>query len=358
MELAELRFTWDELGRQDPLWAILTNPAKKGKKWDKEEFFQTGEYDIKSVLDYTGALKLRYPRARALDFGCGVGRLTQALCNHFQECWGVDIAQSMIDFARQYNQHGSRCKYYVNESDDLGLFEDDSFDFIYTNIVLQHIDPSYSKNYIKEFLRTLRPTGVVIFALPSDPIILESMPDSAYRAQITTPDAAANMEAGSQATLKVKVKNISDSTWLSWADSQGKSNIHLGNHWLSPTRQLLVHHDARASLPQSLKPGMESELQLTVTAPNEPGNYIMVLDMVLEGITWFHDKGSDTTDLRVCVTGSSRWRMAMPEPAMKMHNIPKSEVIDLIQRCNGTLIDIQPDNSAPGWVGYRYCVTK
>jgi len=358
MELAELRSTWDELGRQDPLWAILTQPAKKGQKWDRAEFFKTGEHNIKSVMNYLDALKLRFPRDRALDFGCGVGRLTQALCNYFQECRGVDIAQSMIDLARQYNQHGSRCMYYVNGSDDLGLFEDNSFDFIYTNIVLQHIDPIYSKNYIKEFLRTLRPAGIVIFALPSDPIILESMPDSAFRAQITTSNAVIVLEAGSQATLNVKVKNVSDSTWLNRADSLGKSIIHLGNHWLSSTRQLVVHHDARASLPQSMKPGMESDLQLTVTAPNEPGNYIMVLDMVLEGVTWFHDKGSHTTDLQVCVKGSSQKQMPIPEPAMKMHNVPKSEVLDLLQRCKGRLIDIQPDYSAPGWVGYRYCATK
>ena len=33
---------WDGHARRDPLWAILSDPAKKGGRWDTERFFQTG----------------------------------------------------------------------------------------------------------------------------------------------------------------------------------------------------------------------------------------------------------------------------------------------------------------------------
>jgi predicted TPR repeat methyltransferase len=52
-------------------------------------------------------------RDTALDFECGVGRVTQALCARFARCDGVDIAGSMIRLARQYNRFGDRCQYYV-----------------------------------------------------------------------------------------------------------------------------------------------------------------------------------------------------------------------------------------------------
>ena len=109
-------------------------------------------------------------RKKTLDFGCGVGRLTQALASYFDEVHGVDIAPSMIELAKQHNFYKHKCFYHLNERDNLQLFGDRSFNFIYTNITLQHIHPTYSKNYIKEFLRILAPGGLLIMQLPSEKI--------------------------------------------------------------------------------------------------------------------------------------------------------------------------------------------
>ena len=38
-DFADLQSTWEDLAKQDPLWAILSVPAKKGGKWNLEEFF-------------------------------------------------------------------------------------------------------------------------------------------------------------------------------------------------------------------------------------------------------------------------------------------------------------------------------
>jgi 2-polyprenyl-3-methyl-5-hydroxy-6-metoxy-1,4-benzoquinol methylase len=141
MELGELQRDWEEFGRIDPLWAILTDPSKKNNRWDPQEFFATGEAETECLMDRIATLPLSLRRGRALDFGCGVGRLTQALCRHFEQCVGVDIAPSMIELACGYNRFGDRCQYHVNAAADLRLFEDGHFDFVYSNIVLQHIPP-------------------------------------------------------------------------------------------------------------------------------------------------------------------------------------------------------------------------
>ena len=153
MELKELQQHWDRFGRKDPLWAIVAWPEKKGNKWQLDEFFETGVREIAAVVESAEGLNIDLKRRRALDFGCGVGRLTQALANHFDEVVGVDIAPSMVKLARKYNRHGSKCTYHLNETDDLRLFPDETFDFVYTNIVLQHMLPVYAKSYIREFLR-------------------------------------------------------------------------------------------------------------------------------------------------------------------------------------------------------------
>lgn len=167
MDIKHLKENWEEFGATDPMWAILTDPEKKGNRWKPEEFFKTGQDEIEQVMCYIESLGVKFKKEKVLDFGCGAGRLTQALAYHFDEAIGVDIALSMIEVAKQYNRYGERCKYIINEKDDLRIFNDDSFDFIYSNIVLQHMKPKYSRKYIVEFLRILRPQGLLIFQQPS-----------------------------------------------------------------------------------------------------------------------------------------------------------------------------------------------
>lgn len=170
MDLKELQKNWDQFGRTDPLWAIRTSAGKEGNKWRLDEFFATGQAEIQATFEHMASVGITVPRKAALDFGCGIGRLTQALAGRFEQTYGIDIAPSMIEQARQHNQHGDRCQYLLNEADHLGVFSNASFDFICSLITLQHMEPVYAKRYIGEFLRILRPGGVLVFQLPSERI--------------------------------------------------------------------------------------------------------------------------------------------------------------------------------------------
>jgi ubiquinone/menaquinone biosynthesis C-methylase UbiE len=119
-------------------------------------------------MAYVESLGVPSKREKALDFGCGAGRLTQPLADHYREVVGVDIAASMIDLAGRHNRHPQRCRFLVNARDDLAMFEDDTFDLVYSNITLQHMEPRFSKRYIAEFVRVLRPGGLAIFQIPSE----------------------------------------------------------------------------------------------------------------------------------------------------------------------------------------------
>jgi ubiquinone/menaquinone biosynthesis C-methylase UbiE len=168
MDLKALQGHWDDFARTDPLWAVLTEPDKRRNRWDAGEFFARGVSEVRSVMEYVKSLGMPLKTQRVLDFGCGVGRLTQALAEYFGECYGVDISPTMVELAGKYNRHGARCRYLVNDSDDLRVFQDGFFDFIYSVLTLQHMEPRYSLNYIREFARTLRPGGILIFQLPSE----------------------------------------------------------------------------------------------------------------------------------------------------------------------------------------------
>lgn len=168
MDVKALRQDWDAFGKADALWAILTLPGKRRGKWDVKEFFESGKKEVDALMQ-DQLLAAFTSRGKALDFGCGVGRLTQALAGYFDQVYGVDVAPSMIELARRYNRHGDKCRYFLNDRASLLLFDDNSFDLIYSAITLQHIDPADSRNYIAEFLRTLAPGGLLVFQIPSVP---------------------------------------------------------------------------------------------------------------------------------------------------------------------------------------------
>jgi SAM-dependent methyltransferase len=165
-KIDKLQQDWDDLAKIDPMWAILSNPLKQQGKWDVEEFFGTGRHQIRNVLGTINSLDVILNTGVALDFGCGLGRLTQALAEEFDMVYGVDISAKMIEHAGQFNKFRESCKYFLNTKSDLQLFDDASFDFIYTYIVLQHMPPELMLGYLKEFIRTLRVQGILMFQVP------------------------------------------------------------------------------------------------------------------------------------------------------------------------------------------------
>jgi SAM-dependent methyltransferase len=167
VSLQSLARTWNELAEMDPMWAVLMLPDRFGNLWEPREFFRTGFEDVTHFLHMVRNLEFPLRRGRALDFGCGVGRLTQGLACYFDDVDGVDIAPAMIRAAQAYNPYGPRCRFHVNQRDDLSIFPDGHFDFILSIIVLQHMEPAFARRYVAEFLRVLAPGGMLVFQQPS-----------------------------------------------------------------------------------------------------------------------------------------------------------------------------------------------
>jgi ubiquinone/menaquinone biosynthesis C-methylase UbiE len=161
------RQAWNDWGSIDPLWAILTDPDLKHGRWDLDRFWRLGEDEIERVM--STAATLGYPAGHdaALDFGCGVGRLTRAMARYFSHCTGVDVAETMVEQARQFN-HRSACTFVVNETNNLGRFEESTFDLVYSALVLQHLPTvEVIRTFIAELFRVLKPGGLLAFQLPT-----------------------------------------------------------------------------------------------------------------------------------------------------------------------------------------------
>lgn len=75
--------------------------------------------------------------------------------------------------------------------------------------------------------------------------------------------------------------------------------MSLGNHWLDHSGNMIINDDGRAALPNHLRPGEQADLNIVVNAPKTPGDYLLELDMLQEGVSWFGLKGSSTLRLPV-----------------------------------------------------------
>ena len=351
MELEDLQQHWTAFGEQDPLWAILTAPGKRGGGWGLDEFFATGRPEVEEVLDVLASTGIVINRDRALDFGCGVGRLTRALAEHFETCDGVDVAATMIERAREFNQDGERVRFHHNNVSDLRLFADGSFDFVLALIVLQHMPAELMRSYIREFLRVLRPAGVAFFNIPERFEVGAELQPEAWRASLALIGRIPTLTPGQIAPVRLKVRNESPAPWPSSAQ------LRVGNHWLASDGKLVTFDDARATVNTALNPGDEWEVQLDVTAPGRPGHYLLEVDLLQEWIAWFANRGSTTLKLPVEVAettdSSSDERSeaahqrddAAPgplTPRMEMHFMAREEVFATLEEAGGVVLDAVP----------------
>jgi SAM-dependent methyltransferase len=165
MRLWQVRRHWDALARADPYFAVLTERDKKGNRWSAAEFFATGVAEVGRDLQRVRDCEPALPPGAALDFGCGAGRLTQALAAHFPRVTGVDISGEMIALAREHCVLPN-VEFVRNPGADLGIFPDGSFSLVYSRITLQHIAPAYTRAYLREFVRVLAPGGVLSVQIP------------------------------------------------------------------------------------------------------------------------------------------------------------------------------------------------
>lgn len=138
---------------------------------------------------------------------------------------------------------------------------------------------------------------------PSEPAAL---PSNAFKATITLVDPPTKLRAGQKETIRVKIKNSSDVQWWSRgarvnSRSDNKFYIAAGNRWLKADGTLLTNMDGRYGVAQNLAPGEEAEVPLEVTAPKDPGEYTLEVDVIQEGVAWFSDKGSVAGKTKITV---------------------------------------------------------
>jgi hypothetical protein len=128
-----------------------------------------------------------------------------------------------------------------------------------------------------------------------------ALPAEGFRAALRATPPPRPLRAGRPASLRVVVRNDGPAHWQARERDGEPYQISLGNHWLDASGRVLFNDDGRTQLPRDIAPGEELEMTLHVNAPNTPGDYLLELDMLQEGVSWFGPKGSPTLRLPVRV---------------------------------------------------------
>ncbi len=86
--------------------------------------------------------------------------------------------------------------------------------------------------------------------------------------------------------VKVEVTNTSDFTWR----ASGENRVRLGYHYYGQDVDFGEYdRTARTPLPGNLEPGETAVVEVLINDIENPGTYVVQIDLVLEGHWWFGD---------------------------------------------------------------------
>ena len=155
---------WVRWGEQDPYFAVITQPRFRAGVLTEEarrEFFDSGHGHVEHVLARCRRVAGEgYVPARALDFGCGVGRVALPLAQRAATVVGIDVSPAMLAEARRNAEACGLANVEWILSDDALSKVQGGFDLVHSCITLQHIDVPRGRALFARLLELLAPGGV------------------------------------------------------------------------------------------------------------------------------------------------------------------------------------------------------
>jgi SAM-dependent methyltransferase len=224
---------WELLGQTDPYFAVLTAPQYRGdlSVADRAEFFRSGEAHLAHVLSIIRSrLDPTFTPARALDFGCGVGRVLIPLAAQCRDVTGVDVSAAMLAEARRNCDAAGALNVKLLPSDDALSAVEGEFDLVHTFIVLQHVPIGRGEHIVRELAAHLAHGGVGVFHVTYARALTQPIRRLLYWARTRVPGAhwALNLARGRPAKAPLMQSNrYSVTRLLDILLRQGCGEVHV-----------------------------------------------------------------------------------------------------------------------------------
>jgi len=148
---------WERFATSDAEAYICTELDRSASD-DRESFFASGQAYVEHMLAAVGPYLGR--TGSALEFGCGVGRLTIPVAKHFDRVTAVDVAPTMlVKLASNCEEFGVRnCTSFLSHE---AWEQGGPFDLVYSFLVFQHLPNTTSvAAYLKRMANCLAADGI------------------------------------------------------------------------------------------------------------------------------------------------------------------------------------------------------
>jgi SAM-dependent methyltransferase len=184
MSTADTDRDWNHLATQDPYYAVWTDERFRSQRLDetaRRAFFASGEEHVEDILAIIRRRLLPdFAPRRALDFGCGVGRVTLPLARRCDEVVGVDVADAMLRLAEENCRYSGAANVRLVRGDDHLSGVTGTFDLIHSHIVFQHIPVQRGLALLDRLLERLAEGGVGVLHFTSDGLAARQQRDRAH----------------------------------------------------------------------------------------------------------------------------------------------------------------------------------
>lgn len=155
---------WKAWGKENPYFGVISDPKFHGSNLDDKtlrEFFASGERHVHRVMN---AVRKWYREgfrpSKALDYGCGVGRIVIPLARCCESVIGVDIAPGMLEQARSNCQRCGIVNAELIGVEQMSSIAPGSVEFIHSVIVFQHIPTHRGEQILRELIALLADGGI------------------------------------------------------------------------------------------------------------------------------------------------------------------------------------------------------
>lgn len=152
---------WERFGRTDAYFGVFTSPDFRGELDEirRERFFGSGRAEVGRALAWVRAAHPDWAGTTALDYGCGVGRLSLPLAAEFERVLSVDVSPSMLELTRANASAAGLENLECHPAHALAALAG-RYDLALSRIVFQHIPRRQGERTFATLVRGLRPGGV------------------------------------------------------------------------------------------------------------------------------------------------------------------------------------------------------
>ena len=94
---------------------------------------------------------------------------------------------------------------------------------------------------------------------------------------------------------------LQNTGFLDWSSREPKRPVFISYHWQDFSGRTLIHDGKRTAFTKDIHSGETTTVSVSIKPPDSPGRYILAVDLVCEGVTWFSKTGSKPLSIPVHV---------------------------------------------------------